>query len=120
MNNNKFLFFQGSTPTLEFVLPLVLDSEDIAVVTFRQGDVNRLEYAINEDVSILVAGTGTLTLQEGDGSVLLLAMSQADTLRLSEGDVEIQLRIVTDAGADSFAPVVGAVGPAFRKEVMTL
>lgn len=119
MDNLKYLIFQGTTPTLELVLPFEMDPDDVAVATFRQGNVNRLEYGYNADVDVFVRGAGTLALKDGDSSVLLLTMTQADTLRLSEGDVEIQLRIVTEDGADTFAPIIGAVGPAFRKGELT-
>lgn len=114
MNNLNFLIFQGTTPTLELVMPLELDVDDAAVVTIRQGDTDVLEYGMNADPTAAISGTGTLELQEGDQSVLLLAMTQADTLGLTVGDAELQLRIVTDEGADAFVPIPGAVGPAFR------
>lgn len=120
MDNHQFIFFQGSTPTLELVLPLMLDQEDVAVVTIRQGDHDMLEYAMNATPTQSIQGTGTLALKEDDHSVLLLAMTQADTLKLFTGDAEIQLRIVTEDGADTFVPVVGAVGPAFRKGELNL
>lgn len=119
MNNLNFLIFQGTTPTLELVLPFEMDPDDAAVATFRQGNMNRLEYGYNADVGVVVRGTGALTLQDDDNSVLLLEMTQADTLKLSEGDVEIQLRVSTQDGADAFAPIIGAVGPAFRKGELT-
>lgn len=115
MNNLNFLIFQGTTPTIELVMPLELDVDDAAVVTIRQGDTDVLEFGMNAEPTAAISGSGTLELQEGDQSVLLLAMTQADTLKLTVGDAEIQLRVSTQDGADTFAPVVGAVGPAFRK-----
>lgn len=118
MNNLNFLIYQGSTPTMELVLPLELDVDDAAVATLRQGDVDVLEWALNETPRETIAGSGTLALHEEDPSVLLLAMTQADTLALTPGDAELQLRVVTGEGADTFLPVVGAVGPAFRGGVI--
>jgi len=121
MNNLNFLIFQGTTPTIELVMPLELAEDDAAVVTIRQGDTDVLEYALNAEAREDIAGTGTLVFADDgtDRSVLLVNMSQADTLGLTVGDAELQLRIVTDVGADAFVPVVGAVGPAFRRGVLT-
>ena len=113
MDEREFLFFQGSTPTLELVLPLALHAEDKIFLTFSQADQRVLEYAINGSAS--PAGSGTLRLAEGEENVLLLSMTQADTLRLAAGDVELQLRLKNDVGADTFRPLIGRVGPA-RKE----
>ncbi len=118
MDNLNFLIYQGSTPTLELVLPLELNVDDVAVATLRQGDVDVLEWALNETPREAIAGNGTLTLHEDDPSVLLLAMTQADTLALEPVDAELQLRVVTQEGADTFVPVVGAVGPAYRGGVL--
>lgn len=121
MNNLRFLLTQGATPTIELVMPLELAADDAAVVTIRQGDTDVLEYGLNAEALADIAGSGTLAFADDgtDTSVLLLNMTQADTLRLTVGDAELQLRIATDEGADTFLPVVGAVGPAFRKGALT-
>lgn len=121
MNNLNFLIFQGTTPTIELVMPLELAADDAAVVTIRQGDADVLEYALNAEARSEIAGTGALVFADDgtDRSVLLVNMSQADTLGLTVGDAELQLRIVTDEGADAFVPIPGAVGPAFRRGALT-
>lgn len=121
MNNLNFLIMQGTTPTVELVMPLELAQDDMAVVTFRQGDKDVLEYGLNAEAREDIAGTGELVFADDgeDRSVLLLNMSQSDTLGLTVGDAELQLRIVTDDGADSFVPVPGAIGPAFRNGSLT-
>ncbi len=113
MDEADFLFFRGSTPTLELVLPLAVAWTDTAYLTLSQRDRAVLEYAMNGSPS--PAGGGRLTRAEEDENVLLLTMSQADTLALESGDVELQLRVKNDVGADTFQPLHGCVGPA-RKE----
>ena len=45
-------------------------------------------------------------------------MTQADTLRLSPGDAEIQLRVRSTSGAETFAPLVGVIGRAHKTGVI--
>ena len=116
MEETEFLFFRGSTPTLELVLPLALDFSDTVYLSFSQGGQTVLEYAMNGSPS--PAGTGTLRRAEEDENVLLLTMTQADTLALRTGDAELQLRLKNDVGADTFRPLVGRVGPALKEGVI--
>ena len=67
MNNLNFLIFQGTTPTLELVMPLEMADDDAAVVTIRQGDNDVLEYGLNADAREDIAGTGTLVFAD-DGT----------------------------------------------------
>ena len=113
MEESQFLFFRGSTPTLELVLPLRVDFSDVVYLTLCQGGRPVLEYAMNGSPS--PAGTGSLSRAEADENVLLLTMSQADTLALAAGDVELQLRIKNDVGADTFRPICGRVGRALKE-----
>ncbi|MBR6378018.1 MAG: hypothetical protein IKS05_09705 [Oscillospiraceae bacterium] len=113
MNEAQFLFFRGSTPTLELALPLAVDWSDSLYLTLCQRGEKVLEYAMNGVPS--PAAQGTLTRDEAQENLLLLTMTQADTLALDSGEVELQLRIRTQDGADTFRPLLGQVGPA-RKE----
>ena len=113
MNESDFLFFRGSTPTLELVLPLAVGPEDTVYLTLSQGGRPVVEYALTGPPS--PAGTGSLSRAEEDENVLLLTMTQADTLALQAGDAELQLRLCNEVGADTFRPLIGRVGPA-RKE----
>ena len=113
MEESQFLFFRGSTPTLELVLPLRLSYDDVIYLTLCQGGRPVLEYALNG--SPAWPGSGELRRDEADENVLLLTMSQADTLALAHGDCELQLRLRTADGADTFAPCFGWVGQARRK-----
>lgn len=115
MRRPHFLFFRGSSPTLELVLPLNLSSSDTAFATFSQGGAPALEYALNGSPS--PAGTGSLSLAQDAADTLLLAMSQADTLALAAGDCALQVRVKTDAGTDTFLPLHGFVGQ-LQKEGM--
>jgi hypothetical protein len=120
MDNHQYIITQGSTPTLELRLPFEFpDTGGVAFATFAQGDKNVLEYGLNGTATALIAGTGTLTVAEDDASVLYLAMTQADTLKLTPGDVELQLRVKTTDGADTFLPVIGAVVKAHKTGVIT-
>ena len=116
MDENEFLFFRGSTPTLELVLPLAVGWNDKIFLTLAQGGRTVLEYALNGTAN--PAGSGTLRRDETDENLLLLTMSQADTLSLEAGDVELQLRLKNDVGADSFRPLWGRVGPALKEGVI--
>lgn len=108
MRRPHFLFYRGSSPTLELVLPLRLAPTDTVYATFSQGAQTALEYALNGTPS--PAGTGSLSLAPGAQSTLLLSMTQADTLALASGDCALQLRVKTQAGADTFPPLHGTVG----------
>lgn len=110
MDNLNFRIAQGSTPRLELEIPFQLpDSGVKAYVTFSQGGVNVLEYALNGTPTPAIAGTGTLSVDSSDHSVLVLAMTQSDTLGLDAGDAELQVRLITPDGADTFAPIVGEI-----------
>ena len=113
MDEAEFLFFRGSTPTLELVLPLAVAPSDVVYLSLSQRDRVVLEYAMNG--SPQAGSSGQLVRAEGDENVLLLTLSQADTLALESGDVELQLRLKNSVGADTFQPLHGCVGPA-RKE----
>ncbi len=113
MRRPQFVFFRGSTPTLELELPLTLAEGDAVYATFAQGGETVLEYAWGGTAQI--APEGSLTRSGTEDRVLLLQMTQADTLRFRSGECELQLRIRTAAGADSFPPCLGLVG-GIRKE----
>ena len=117
MEEQEFLFFRGSTPTLELVLPLAVGAEDAAVLTISQGGRAVVEYAINGQPD--PAGTGVLARDAAEENVLLLTMTQADTLLLEPGDAELQLRLKNSIGADTFRPLIGRVGPARREGILT-
>ena len=110
MDQLFFRIAQGSTPRLELGLPFTLpDSGVKAFVTFSQGGANVLEYSYGGTAPPAIAGTGTLSVDSSDKSMLVLSMTQADTLSLKPGDVEMQVRVKTPDGADTFEPLVGAV-----------
>ena len=113
MNETQFLFYRGSSPTLELVLPLAVGPEDTVYLTFAQGGRPVVEYALNGTPS--PAGTGSLRRDEQEENVLLLCMSQRDSLALQSGEAELQLRLCNSVGADTFRPLFGRIGPA-RKE----
>jgi len=108
MRRPQFLFYRGSSPTLELLLPLSLAASDTVYATLSQGGSPSLEYAVNGTPS--PAGTGSLRIADNAPDTLLLSLSQADTLALSAGDCALQLRVKTQAGTDSFAPCFGCVG----------
>ena len=109
MEAREFLFFRGSSPTLELVLPLAVAPEDAAVLSFSQGGEPVLVYAMNDQAQS--RATGRLHRDEAEENVLLLEMSQRDTLALASGHVELQLRVANALGADTFHPLQGLVGP---------
>ena len=115
-----FMLYQGSTPTLELVLPIELQPTDVVYATFSQDEERVLEYHINGTNSVVPPPpAGTLRLDVHDGHTLLLEMTQADTFRLQPGDTELQLRIKTEDGADTFIPALGYVGKARKEGVIT-
>lgn len=72
---------RGTTPTLEFELPIDTSLLKTAWVTIKQN----LEIVINKSLEEL----------NRSGKVLSLSLTQEDTLNLKDGYVEIQLRVVT-------------------------
>lgn len=124
MDNLRFRIAQGSTPRIEMTLPFEYpDSGAKAYATFSQADRNVLEYSLGGTATPAIAGTGTLARDSEDKSILVLTMTQADTLGLAVGDVELQVRVMTTDGADTFAdtflPLVGAVYKAFKTGVIS-
>lgn len=109
MNHRVFMIAQGSTPTLELQLPFEAPRNAVAYVTITQEDEPVLEYALNASPTASIKGGGKLIFDVDDRSVLLLTMTQADTLKLVNGDVELQVRIRTNDGADTFYPIPGGV-----------
>lgn len=119
MDNHQFIIAQGSTPTLELALPFELDAGDTAFVTFSQGDQNVLEYGLNGTATTAIAGTGTLSRDVNDHSLLIIKMTQADSLKLTPGDAELQVRVKTADGADTFMPLVGEIIKSHKTGVIT-
>ena len=124
MDNHQFMIAQGSTPRIELALPFEFpDSGGVAFVTFSQQDKNVLEYGLNGTATAAIVGTGSLTRDSDDKSILVLSMTQADTLGLSVGDAELQVRVkTTDGGqtfADTFAPLTGAIVKAHKTGVIS-
>lgn len=120
MDNLNFRIAQGSTPRLELELPFSLpDSGVKAFVTFSQGGVNVLEYSYGGTATPAIAGTGELTVDSSDMSMLLLTMTQSDTLSLAAGDIELQVRLKTPDGVDTFDPLVGEVMKAKKGGVIS-
>lgn len=109
MNHRVFMIAQGSTPTLELELPFEAPVAAVAYATFTQEDEPVLEYAYNSSPTAAIKAGGKLIFDADDRSVLLLSMTQADTLKLVNGDVELQVRIRTNDGADTFYPIPGGV-----------
>lgn len=119
MDNLQFRIAQGSTPSLELGLPFEADVDDVVFVTFTQSDRNVLEYGMNGTPSVLIAGAGELSIDDDDPSIMVLTMTQADTFKLTPGDAELQLRILTVDGADTFFPLVGEIIKANKTGVIT-
>lgn len=119
MDNKQFVITQGSTPSLEMCLPFEMPGSGTAFATFSQGDAAVLEYGLNGTPTAGIAGTGTLALDTEDSSMLVLSMSQTDTLSLTHGDVELQVRVKTDDGADTYFPLIGEVIRAAKQGVIT-
>ena len=118
MDQIAFRFAQGSTPRIELLLPFLCPTGAKVFVTFAQAGRAVLEYGMNGSPSPGIGGTGTLTLDTDDRSMLVVTMSQADTLSLSPGDVELQVRVKTTDGADTFEPLIGQVIKAHKGGVI--
>ncbi len=114
MRTPQFFFFRGSTPVLELALPFALEAGDAAVLTLAQDGWTVLEYSLSGSTGV----GGTMAPAEDDPTLLLVEMTQADTLRLQTGDCELQLRVRTDAGAETFCPVFGQIGQARKQGVI--
>lgn len=110
----QFLIAQGSTPWLELCLPLELTNSTVIYVDICQGRDIVIEYNKNGTTDLDIKGDGTLSIDEDDATVLILSMTQGDTLRLIEGETEIQVRVKTGDGADTLIPVWGMTVPAYK------
>ena len=121
MDNLNFRIAQGSTPRLELELPFQLpDSGVKAYVTFSQGGVNVLEYSYpSGSATPAIAGTGELNVDAHGRAGFILEMTQADTFSLAAGDVELQVRLKTPDGVDTFEPLVGEVMKAKKGGVIS-
>ena len=108
MRTPRFILPRGSTPTLELRLPFALAEEDTVYLTISQQGTPVLEYARNGTAQ--PAAAGSLRLSEDEADLLLAEMTQADTAALQEGDCELQLRVKTALGADTFPVLRGFVG----------
>ncbi len=116
MRSPQFMFFRGSSPTLELMLPLVPASGDRLFVTFSQEDSPVLELAKNANAS--PQGEGRLILSQDEPGLVLVNLAQQDTLRMKTGACRLQVRIGTDAGTDTFFPLDGYVGEALKEGVI--
>ena len=116
MRTPQFFLFRGSTPTLELGLPLALGAADTAYLTLAQNGGKVLEYAFNGQQALSVQGV--LAPLDTDPRTLAVSMTQADTLRLQAGDCELQLRVKTAEGADTFFPLFGQIGEARKDGVI--
>lgn len=100
-------------------MPLEIDADyDVVYATLTQGFDTALEFAINGTPAKSSENPGTLTVAEDDPSLLLLSMTQADTLALDVDDVILQIRVKTSSGADTFLPLYGRIISAHNKEVI--
>lgn len=106
--NPDFMISRGSTPWIRMELPLEIARSDVIYATLSQSDVNVLEYQRN-GTAVSIAGSGALTIDDANPKRLILAMTQADTLALAEGQCKLQIRIRTSVGADTFYPLNGYV-----------
>lgn len=118
MDHLMFAIARGSTPTLELELPFAAPLNSIVYATISQDDHPVLEYGINADASAGISGSGSFAFDDADSSVLLIRMTQTDTLALTAGDVELQVRIRTYDGADTFLPLYGHVVEAIKEGVI--
>lgn len=120
MDNLQFLIAQGSTPRVELALAFDFPSSGgKAFVTFAQSGVPVLEYGLNDTPTQRIAGTGSLSVDQDDASLLVIEMSQADTLSLKPGEAELQVRVKTNDGADTYAPLIGRIEKAIKGGVIS-
>ena len=75
---------RGTTPENIFKLPFILDDVKSLYVTYSQGDTVVLDKAI-DDVII-------------DGNTITVRLTQEDTLKFSNAQVNIQIRFKTNQG----------------------
>ena len=118
MDHLMYAIARGSTPTLELELPFELPVASVCYATFSQDDKPVLEYSVNGKPSSGIRGAGTLTIDPDDPSILLLAMTQSDTLVLERGDADLQVRVRTYNGADTFLPLHGEIVQAQKEGVI--
>ena len=78
-----------------------MGASDTVYLTLAQGGRPVVEYALNGTPS--PAGTGSLSRAEEDENVLLLTMTQADTLALAVGDAELARKLEDKRKRDAAA-----------------
>lgn len=108
MDNRQFMIAQGSTPIFELGLP------------FELPDGSKVNICIWQDRAVVLefdSTGGNPSVDTSDKSVLRLELSQADTFALAVGDAELQVRVQTADGIDTFLPIPGVVIPSYNKEV---
>ena len=121
MRTPDYVIMQGSTPTIEIVIPLDISGGGCVVyLDLVQNGEAVLEYTLNGTAwPVETRPSGTLVGDDWDGNLLRLNMTQDDTLRLKEGDVAIQLRLKSaDNLTDTTIPVFGYVGAAYKQGVI--
>lgn len=115
MRLHQFVIPQGSAPWLYIGVPLTLDGSDVIYLDLCQHGEPVVEYNQNGITRQTLLGEGTLAIDEDEADTLVLHMTQADTLRLETGEVELQIRVRTDDGADTLIPAFGAVMAAYKR-----
>lgn len=73
----------GTTEIHTFTLPYALSTVSKLYVTYQQSGVNVLEKNVTDDADQFAL----------DGNVLTLTLTQEDTLRFEEGDVEMEITV---------------------------
>ena len=84
---------RGTTPTVEFELPMEVSTLSELYVTFCQGGITRIEKTLADCVV--------------DGTKLSMRLTQEETLRLKDkGSVEIQIRARTVTGRSIASEII--------------
>lgn len=117
MRTPVFLIYRGSSPTLELRMPKPMDPTDTVFLTLAQAGLRVVEYAWNG--TPVQPGDGSLSPAPGRDDLLLLRMTQGDTLRLAAGDCELQLRMRDENGIRVLPLLHGAVGEVRKQEVIS-
>lgn len=109
MRTPQFQIMQGQECYLYLSCPIDLtDCTKIYLTIVQDGKVFGEFSELNA-----LSEYGEISIDDEESTDLVLHLTQAATLDLNAGECEIQIRVKTSDGADTFLPVWGMVGKAF-------
>lgn len=89
--SERISIYIGTTPTLEMQLNIALDAIEQLIISFKQGSKLALEKHLSD--------------WKKNGNVLLLTLSQEDTLSFKPGCIQAQVKVKTKGNNVLASPI---------------